>query len=263
MRQVFDQPKPDGKPGELTDFRERDLARIFFKEAGKDAEVTPLAVQDWTYELKTYKVIRNYRIKTKEATMDFRVSVFSSDAEGLGRKWFVNMRETFQMARTMTPFGEGLARLRLESGAQLHKWSLDPATGPFKALAEKDGSDWNRLVPDASKQKEQRALLYQMCAGPAPFKIDVLGRPEDVGRWEQIDGKTRMYHTARLALPREIGGPPAYLLDGYFVLEPVQAVNVEQFAQDPRGELTWNLVRVVFTSMTPAGLEKRPKGPGM
>jgi hypothetical protein len=147
---------------------------------------------------------------------------------------------------------------------QLFKWAQNPGAGPFKALADKDGSNWDRLEPDPGLRKDRRAVLYQTCAGAQPLLFEIVTQPEDVGRWEQVDGKVRFYLTVRLVLPVEMGGPPAMRLDGFAVVEPVQAVNVEQFGTSPHDNLTWNLVRVVFTSEGPLAEKRNPalKGKG-
>ena len=85
MRLSYDVGRPDGTPGELTQFREHPFARILFKNHAKDAEITPIAVQKWYYEQRMYKVIWNYRIKTKELDFEYRVAVFSTEAENAGQ----------------------------------------------------------------------------------------------------------------------------------------------------------------------------------
>src|ERR1019366_3065617 len=50
MQRNYDVPRPDGTPGELTQFHEHPFVRILFKNSAKDAEITALAVQEWHYE---------------------------------------------------------------------------------------------------------------------------------------------------------------------------------------------------------------------
>ncbi len=159
MRANFDVPKGDGTPGELTQFREHPFVRILFKESAKDAEITPLTVQEWHYEQRMYKIVRNYRIKTKEVDYEFRVSVFSSEAEsaGQGRKWFVNLREVGYVARNLTEFGQGLGRLRPQARAKLNEWAFKPSQGAFKDIAAKDQTAWDRLVREDAQGKDRRA----------------------------------------------------------------------------------------------------------
>jgi hypothetical protein len=263
FRLSYDMSKPDGTPGELTQFREHPFARILFKESAKDAEITPLAVQNWSYEQRMYKVFRNYRIKTRELDIEFHVAVCGTEAEsaGQGRKWFVNLRETGVVSRTLTPFGEGIGRLRLLARSKLNEWAAKPGEGPFKNITAKDQSAWDRLVPDPSQRKDRRAKIEELCAGADRLPdFRVFGRDDEVGRWEDAGGKIRLYIGMRFFLPKRPGGIPAHTVDGYAVLEPVQDVNPEHF-NDTSAPPEWNLVRVVFTAIAPVAEKKSAKGP--
>jgi hypothetical protein len=261
FRLSYDVAKADGTPGELTQFREHPFARILFKGTAKDAEITRIGVQSWSYEQRMYKVVRNYRIKTKELDFEYRVAIFSTEAEnaGQGRKWFVNLRETGTMSRKLTPFGEGIARLRSQARGKLHEWGFKPGDSPFKNIAAKDQTAWNRLVPDEAQRKERRAMIEQVCRGAERLPdFRVLAREDEVGRWEEVGGKVRLYFAIHFLLLRD-RGTPAYMVDGYAVLEPVQAVNPEHF-DETSAPPDWNLVRVVFTAITPAVEKKSAKG---
>jgi hypothetical protein len=262
MRQAYDLAKPDGTPGELTQFRENPFVRILFKGSAKDAEIIPLAVQEWHYETRMYKVARNYRIKTKELECDFRLAVFSTEAEtaGQGRKWFVNMRETHRLVTNLTDFGKGLSRLRYHARAKLGEWASKPSESPFKDIASRDQSAWDRLLPDDAQRKELRASIYRLCAGADRLpQFTVSGREDDVGRWEEVNGKVRIYLGIHFFVPGEPGGLSAHTVDANTVLEPVQAINPEHFG-DTSAPPDWNLVRVVFTSVAPVADKKAPKG---
>ena len=60
MVKLHDNPGKDGTAGPLTQFRDGFLTRLFYKHLAKDAEITPLGVQDWKYEANVYKVYRLY-----------------------------------------------------------------------------------------------------------------------------------------------------------------------------------------------------------
>jgi hypothetical protein len=262
FRLSYDVTRPDGTPGDLTQFGEHPFARMLFKESAKDAEITPLAVQEWHYEQRMYKVIRNYRIKTKELDTEVRITVSSTEAEsaGQGRKWFVNLRETGTVSRELTEFGKGLARLRAQARGKLHEWASKPEEGPLKNIAAWDQSAWDRLVPDPAQRKDRRAMIDQLCAGADRLPdFRAFGRDDEVGRWEEAGGKIRFYLGMRFALPKTLGGTPAFTVDGYAVLEPVQAVNPEDFGETSAPP-DWKLVRVVFTAITPVAAKKSAKG---
>ena len=162
--------------------------------------------------------------------------------------------------RTLTPFGEGLARLRSQARGKLYEWLFKPGDSPFKDIAAKDQTAWDRLVPDETQRKDRRAMIDRLCGGDDRLPdVRVYSRDDEVGRWEEIGGKIRFYFALHFVLPRAPGNVTPLAVDGYAVLEPVQAVNPENFS-DTSAPPDWNVVRVVFTAITPVAEKKSAKG---
>jgi hypothetical protein len=265
MRKYHDEPTKDGAPGPLTQFREGMFARILYKQLGKDAEITPLAVQDWRYEQRSYKILRTYRVKTKEVEVDLLLAVLSMEPEaaGQGRKWFVNLRESAPLSKTFTPLGEGVKRLRQHSIDWLNQKvnSLNEGAS-FAGIKDVDKTPWDLLQSDdAKKRQEYREAAYQAFAGDGKQRINqfnIITRAEDAGKWEQADGKIRMHLMFGFTLPAARGQQSAYKAEAVVVLESKKDIDPSQF---PAGEPQpgWNIVRAAFTTMTPIG-ERKPGG---
>ena len=262
MRQTLDVPNKEGASGLLTQFREREfLPRILFRQLGQDAEITPMEVVDWRYEKHSYKISRMYRIKTKEIEMDFVLAVYSAEAEsaGQGRKWSVNLRESFPKSMTLTPqLGEGVRRLRQHSYDWLRQRlkSLSDGKADTRQL---DQTPWDVLAIEANNQDERLALLdqhrrqvRQMLAGQGDLKMaqfDVLTRAEQPGKWEQVDGKIRMYPMIHFALRKMPGPVPMYQYEAIATLESKQPVDPARL-DAPLPD--WDLIGVEVTAVTSA-----------
>ena len=263
MIELFDTSPKDGVPGELTQFREGPFPRLFFKHLAKDAVITPLTVQDWKYEVRSYKIYRNYRVQTKELETEVQMAVFSNEAETAGqdRKWFVNLRESYPLYKTMTftPLGTGLRQLRYQSFLWLQQWAGALNDGrAYPEIKQTDQSDWSKVYVKEGNRAKIRALLHQTFAGSDRNRLrafGVLPVRDDFGKWEPADGKIRIYHNFRFALEKEPGGPPLYNVDGYAILETKKAIDPTQF--DPAAPPEWDVVHVVFTQITPALPERK------
>ncbi len=268
MRQTFDVPTKEGASGLLTQFRERELLpRILFRQLGQDAEITPLEVLNWRYEEQSYKISRTYRIKTKEIEMDFVLAVYSAEAEpgGQGRKWSVNLRESGPKSMKLTPLlGEGVSRLRQQCNDWLRKWlkSLSDGKADNRKL---DQTRWEELAIEANNQDERRALLdqhsrqvRQMLAGQGELKMaqfEVLRWADQAGKWEQVDGKMRMYPMIRFAL-RKVPSPlPMYWYEAIATIESKQPIDPAKFKEDTPPP-DWDLISVEVTAVTSV----EPKG---
>jgi hypothetical protein len=265
MRRAYDGPVKDGASGELTNFRESLLARILYKHLAKDAEITPLEVLDWRYEKSSYKISRTYRIKTKEIEMDFVLAVYSAEAEsaGGGRKWSVNLRESGPKSMKLTPLlGEGVRRLRQHSNDWLRQRIKSLSEGkPFADFKHLDRTDWDVLVIEAKNQDERLTLqkqhhtqVLQILAGQGELKMaqfEVLTRADQPGKWEQVDGKIRMYPIIRFALRKMLGPLPMYQYEAIATLESKQPIDPASFKEDAPPP-DWDLISVEVTAVTSA-----------
>jgi hypothetical protein len=261
MRQTLDVPTKEGASGLLTQFRERELLpRILFRQLGQDAEITPLEVLDWRYEKQSYKISRTYRIKTKEIEMDFVLAVYSAEAEPEGRKWSVNLRESYPKSMKLTPLGEGVSRLRQQCNDWLRKWlkSLSDGKADNRPL---DKTRWDDLAIEANNQSERLVhprQIQQMLAGQGELKMaqfEVLRWADQAGKWEQVDGKIRMYPMIRFAL-RKVPSPlPMYWYEAIATIESKQPIDPAKFKEDTPPP-DWDLINVEVTAVTSV----EPKG---
>lgn len=271
MIQLHDQPGKDGTPGPLTQFREGTFPRLFYKDLAKDVEITPLGVQDWKYEMRSYKIYRNYRIKTKEIELEVQLAVFSTEAEGAGkdRKWFVNMRESGPHYKTVvrTPLGEGVKLLRHLSDLWLRREVLTLNEGTaYPEIKDLDQSNWGLhggprdpvYVRDGDRD-QVRALLHKILASDAKNRIkqfSVLQGAEEVGKWELIGGKVRIIHNFRFSFEKDPLGRSPYNVTGYAILDTKQPIDPAKFDKQSTPLPEWDIVAYVFTQVTPVMLAK-------
>ncbi len=270
MREFHDISGKDGASGLLTQFREGELLpRIFFKQLAKDAEITHLAMQDWKLEKRSYMVYHAYRITTKELELDYLLAIFSAEAEtaGQGRKWFVNLRESRPMGPPkLTPIGQGMAKLRKRAGDWVTQYFQKLNEGvPLADIKNIDQTPWEVLAPHDGKFLERRNQLHQVFAAAGLQRLpgfSVATPPEAPGKWEQVEGRIRIYHTFRIVIPGAQAQPPTFQVEGVAALETKQIIDPAQFTDDARTD--WSLISLVFTSVTPPASEKKepanPKG---
>ncbi len=251
----FDVAQQGGMPGEFSIFKYgmapqtflSGLPRVFFKENAKDVKITEQGVQEWKYEQKSYLVYRKYRIESKELTWDVTLVAGSAEAEapGQGRKWFVNLGLSGINHAALTKFGEGIFLLRGQSRDKLLADLKDDK--PISDIRDLDRTDWDTRFGEDYLAK--RALIHKVFTATGkdrfePTRLWVKG--EEVGQWQDVNGKIRIYHTLRLTVPREAGEP--YSVDAYAVLETVGPVDPAQHTRQSPPP-AWNLVRLVFTNI--------------
>ena len=225
MAELHDPVGKDGSPGPLSQFKDGMIARLFSGHLAKDAEITPGPVQSWTYEKRSYTVIRTYHVKTQEAEIDLQMMVSSTEAEsaGQGRKWWVDIRKSGPLkAMTLTPTGEGIRLLRQHA----HGWLTNRITeinngDAYPAIIQKDKTDWN-LIDD--KDGEIRAVWKNAFTGSGKNRIvnfKVVSGTYEVGvygKWSTA--KAQIQHYFRCVLPKEPGASSCvYTLDGEIFLE--------------------------------------------
>jgi hypothetical protein len=259
----------EGTPGLLSQFKYGKspglngvLPRVFFGKQAKDIEVTSLGVQDWTYEQKSYKVKRNYRIKTPEVEMEVTLLVASTEAEsaGRGRKWYVNLSASELVNRQTTPLGDGLLWLRNYARISLQQWLDNLNRGEaFTKIRERDKTDWDKKVGEDAAEK--RAMIYRLFESTERMRIESVhigGKNDDLGRWEHTpEGKVRIHHSFRFGLPKAPGQPVAYYVETLTIHETDRALKIEEFGRHAP-QPGWELVQIMFTNITPAIDKKMP-----
>lgn len=269
MRMHYDQPSKDGQPGRLMAFREGFFGRILYKQLARDAEITALGVRDWRYEKRGYKVHREYRIKTKEAELHLLMSTGSTEGEtaGQGRKWFVNLNDPQVgeglLSKKLTPLGEGVKQLRERARDWLDRRlkAIADGSAPYPDIKHADQTQWNQMLVEDGKWADRRLLVHHAFASGETKRIAepvVITKADDIGKWEQVDGKIRMHLMFRMVVIKTPGPaqPIAYSVDGNAAVETNRPINPERVGQgEPEPE--WSLANVVFMTSN----EVRPQQP--
>ncbi len=264
MRQNYDQPGKDGQPGRLTGFREGLFGRVLYKQLAKDAEITPLAVRYWGYEKRGYKVHREYRVVTKEAELRLMMSAVSTEGEstGQGRRWFVNLNDPQVgeglLSTKLTPVGEGVKRLRGRAREWLEQRlkSIQDGSDPFPDIRHIDQTQWSQVLGE----KDLLHLAFTTGGKKRIAEAVVLTKPEEIGKWEQVDGKIRIHLAFRMAVVKvpDAAQPTGFSVDGSAAIESKGPINPERYVPGSP-EPNWRLVNVAFVTVTGMSQQTRPK----
>ena len=265
MRKGHDMPSKESQLGSLTQFREGLFVRPLYKHLGKDAEITPMAVLEWKYEKRSYKVYRIYHIKTKEIEMNVLLAVFSVEPEtsGQGRKWFVNLAESgpIREGKNLTQLGEGIQRLRKHANEWFHlRFRMLNEESSLGDINLTDKTDWNELLLPEGKE-DPRKLVYQALSpgtGSRAQKLQIYTQPDDPGKWELTsEGKIRIDQLFTFEVPGSPARSPLHV-EGVVTLETSRLIDPAKFEVGaPRPD--WNVVRFVFTTVRPTVMPG-PKG---
>jgi hypothetical protein len=269
MAKLFDTPGKDATPGNLSAFKHGldgglrgILPSVYFKQNAKDIKIEPGAVQEWKYEQKSYQVRRIYRLESKEVVLEMSLLVASTEAEaaGQGRKWHLVLPRSAVTHKRLTRYGEGLAFLRHQARVALEQWIVALNQGQsFDRIKECDKTDWENARPEL---RDNRAAIYPLFQGKDPKRIErfqVLSGGE-LGKWEEVNGKIRIYHDFRFGLPKEPGRPLAAIVDAWVAHETEKDINPAEISADSRPS-SWNLMQIGFTNFTPLP-EKKGLAPG-
>jgi hypothetical protein len=159
------------------------------------------------------------------------------------------MRDSFviQSSKKLTRIGEGMFQLRKHAGDWLglrgqllnHEFSL----GDIPAL---DRTNWD-MVADA-KDDELKNLIHRALAPDSGIRLarfQVLTRPDEVGRWEQLDGKIRIDILFNFDIPTP--NRPPLRVDGTATLESIRIIDPATINADSDVP-NWILARIVFTA---------------
>ena len=195
------------------------------------------------------------------------MAVWSTESEaGRDRKWFVNMRESFPIWKTIvrTPLGEGIKVLRFSAdhGLRLVVQKLNDGRNALPQFAEKiDQTKWHLVQVRDGNRDAVKTFLRQTFASSDMnrFKnFNVLTGQEEVGKWDAIDGKIRITLSFRFSLDKGPGGPAFGNVNGYAVLEtkqPIDPAKLDMQAPPP----DWNIVAIEFTQVLPPAPPGRGK----
>jgi hypothetical protein len=160
----------------------------------------------------------------------------------------------------LTEYGQGLAVMRQKARHVLEQWIalLDEGHG-FARMKEHDKTNWEAA---RAELRDKRGQIYRLFESKHPRRIErfQVFSGGELGQWDEVNGKIRIYHHFRFGLPREPGQPSAYFVDAVAVHEAAKDVNPAEVQAGSR-PLSWNLIQIGFTNVTPAP-EKKGFGPG-
>jgi hypothetical protein len=218
MAQVHDQPSKDGGPGKLSSFQRSMLVRAFGPGVAGKVTVEPLGVQFWGFESGSYKVARNYRLRSPEVEMEFLLPVQSSEGESAGqmRQWFVafNQVQLDKDKRKFTPLAKGIHVLRVQGLAKVLDWVSRLNQGQTSAAFEPAETNWDRLIAAPDQRAAVRQRLTEVLTGrargfvqPAPAMYD------GIGDWEFTkEGQLVLQHRLSMRMPAQ-GNFPGGVFD--------------------------------------------------
>ena len=260
FRASYDQTVGDASAGNVSQFRSHYMVRMLGRASG-DKVVESLGVRDWTHEKSSYKVSRNYLLRTPEAELDMTIFIESSEAEVAGqhRKWFVNFRKSITNTRTLTPLGKAVEELSNQARSHLEfDWIAARRNGVPVDIDAIDKTDWKRLFSDTQEFMRNGHKNVYFDYYPAKFRQAFQGEPnylsltnDQLGwiTWDRDEkGRLRLSQPCRLMLQGERIAPgpqgllPNMSTEGYVKLRTTTPVP-EQLAS-PAPPMIWEVVEI-------------------
>lgn len=268
MAVVHDQPGRDGSPGRLTAFARSLLVRAFHKGTLGlgPAVIEPLGVHSWGFESNSYKVARNYRLRSPEVEMEFLIPVQSTegDAAGQMREWFVsfNAVQMDPAKRKFTALGDGIRELRNQATLKV----FDLAQRYAKALPcpefRPEDTDWDALIPVAEPRAEVKQIISDLFQGKPQARAQIFPPPHDnIGDWDKTrDGKVRFYTHMTMHLAHNapfVGGMADILVE----TTSHQSLSASDIAAPTKTDWGISAVRIERVALNEAAAGQGQKSP--
>lgn len=231
---------------ELQVFRDSLLVRALAGKAG--ASVEALGVQEWKREQGSYHVLRNYRLNTREMTVEVLVPVYSTegdDSDGR-RKWFVAFQRMRPQPPQWTVLGTALRQARDHSRS-----AMDKALAEAKRLKElRDDTDYERVFPKDWPVAALKEKLLSILTNEDPLRMQARFMPiEDSPLdWQELpDGRLRLAHEASLTVEmvRDIPSLQPFKCRIRFWVETTAPFDPQSSQQAP----TWQATRYEIISV--------------
>jgi hypothetical protein len=260
MAQVHDQPTKDGGPGKLSSFERSLVVRTFGKGAAGKITVEPLGVQAWGYEFQSYRVARNYRVRTPELEMEILVPTGTTegDAAGQMREWYVafNQLQAEPNKRKFTPLGLGLQELRKQAAGHVYAVFQKLNSGKKVDAFRPSDTNWDRVVPAADQRAAVRKFFTDVAEGRERLEAAQPALLHDgVGDWEFTkEGQVLLQH--RLPMRLSVRGDfPGGVFDLLVETQTRKAVD----PVSPPPNIDWDVVSV---RLDRAAIGESNPGPG-
>lgn len=218
--------------GRLSQFREHWLVKELVYNDPSQVHIQPLGIQKWDFDKGSYHVVRHYRIKTPERTLEVSLPVQSNEPseEGERRSWFVALNSVGEAQKQQTDLGTKLQGLRNQIYLQIITWYRG-----LPANRLEDTTVWEKVIPLDAHRAAIRPLATQTLEGNPVAQFYVLPAGQETFPWKQVDGKLQMSYPVRLVTMKS-SNAPGYNIEGLITVESSGPVNLD----DP-GRPTWQL----------------------
>jgi hypothetical protein len=256
-------PTPESQ-GYLTTFRNSPMVRML----SRGGKVESLGMREWDHDKQSFKVIRNYRLETPEATMNVVLEADSAEGEQEGqlRRWYVMYSRSGVESQALTPLGTAVRDLRDHSEKYLKEtWLKDVHEGKIKFDVDKlDESKWEFLIRDqpedvvAGKNMRREMMRKGFHAllkpGPASTNIVFHTDPRSWPTWNH-DEQGRLWFRQPLAAFVAVVGLPATSCEGAVVVRTKEPLPLEKMTAADPNNVVWEVESVKIDRI------KFPKAP--
>ncbi len=252
---LFGTPGPKGEPSPWLSYQENYLVQSL----ARGGRVVPLAVQSWSYQARSYRVLRLYKVTTGEFETEVELSVESSEAEetGRNRKWFLNLnrvRILSKLHEVLTPLGKGVWNLQHSGDLYLRgPWMGRLEAGePWSSYADVDQkTPWEKILmgPKEDVPAIRAALrFFFQHAGPKIVPIS-LNHESTPTHWGLENDRFWVRRPVEISIPANPQHPD-YVVHGYLKIALKQAIPPIRFAGGDAGA-DWHVVDLVLTHIAP------------
>ena len=139
--------------------------------------------------------------------------------------------------------------MRLRAKEELTKIMEKVADGtPRSDIKELDQTPWDRILP--RDQQTRSDLVHQAFKGTGAERVKSFkaATPTDLpGKWEDVDGKIRVYLIGRFALSKGAALPPSFLCEVVAGMESQDKIDLATFTENTPA--VWRLASLSITSM--------------
>lgn len=245
MAKQFDAPQGPNPKGMLTMFQEHELVHALLQVGQEKQTPEPLGAGAWTFEKKSFRVERQFRLRTSLMVADLVMTIRTSEGTGPGggRKWFISWGETYLLPTSLqfTPRGVNLFNLRFNSRNFLSSWA-------FQTDNPNRPKSYPKLLTDLAtlplpKEANRAALveeIQQFLKNKETNSTSLVIPEVRFGPWRQrSDNRLEIDHFFSLQLKGNPGAAnPAYVALGKVTATTKEPINLEEVPQPPAWEFT-------------------------
>jgi hypothetical protein len=247
----------NAREGQRYNMFQSDFFTATMARGGDACKVELLGIQSWKFESHCYQMVRDIRVVTPEASLQFQLPLQST--EGSERKWFVVL-PPLNLKVDYTPLGNALQNHGMLAFFFMEK-QIGQVNSGHGIGGIKDLTDWTRISKDLPHQ-DIHDYFATMFKDPVFGKDGVINylefkmKPERyINPWKVVDGHTRFEFPFSV---RFRGFKTMPLMgDGYFIVRDQDPVKLgPDNLPDPNSLSTnprWELVGMDFRRILPMG----------